>query len=633
MRVYQFFIYSVLLLAQAFAQMPEEEASLTRALVDYQSLQTELNELLKLKSADCSLETDPSRGESSCLLKNYCQMPAVDKDSPILYQNKKGQKIVNEQYYNIRNSINACLREKYSDEIAEKRDELTQRLGSVHLQKIIAANKALIALTAKHGQGAKLQRISAEILNISMEAGINNEAAVWGMLKSGREELLAVLTLAEKRTKNKLHPDIKKKLVEIEYLKANPLFLEEVASFEKELLPQFSPKDPFFDWSLLTDASAAGGPKALAKNREQLVKKSQEAYALFEETQKDIITYLNEKKTQKNLNEIERIIERVKTIKFNTPRLTAEVREYCKYPNAFYNASNHSFTLCPQYLNYPSIALKETIAHEMAHSFDSCNLSGNFYKNKGPEIFEEAPFEIEIIKTPVSGNFRNTRGETPVELNPKNKIQGPMLYADHPFSKTMSCLQDSRSVGAKVSDIEGLRQDAKAKLAALTKLGQNNGQNAEARGLNYFVANERDYFDHFQGCDNSSLGERVGRSQMQEAFADKISSEIIARDLKKLSREEARHSVLEIALSYGNICPNQTAAETKLRMYGIKEGCPEYLENMSNEKKILLQLERIDPSFDPHPSAVIRIEKNLLANPATRQLLKCPKDRGVLYCE
>lgn len=633
MRVYQFFIYSALLLAQAFAQIPEGEPSLTRSISDFQTLQIELNELLKLKSADCLPETGPSLGESSCLLKNYCQMPAIHKDSALIYQNDKGEKIVNEEYYNIRNSINACLREKYSDEISEKRDELTQKLGNAHLQKIIAANKALIALTAKHGQGAKLQRISAEILNISMEAGLNNEAKVWGMTKSSSEELLAVLNLAEKRTKNKLHPDIKKRLVEIEYLKANPLFLEEVASFEKELFPQFSPKDPFYDWSLLTNSSAAGGPRMLANNREQLVKKSQVAYALFEETQKDIITYLNEKKTEKNLKEMERIIERVKTIKFNTPRLTAEMREYCKYPNAFYNSRNHSFTLCPQYLNYPSIALKETIAHEMAHSFDSCNLSGNFYKNKGPEILEEAPFEIEIIKTPVSGNFRNTRGEVPAELNPKNKIQGQMLYANHPFYSTMSCLQNPRSVGVEISDIEGLRKEAKAKLAALTKLGQNNPQNPEARGLNYFVANEREYFDHFQGCDNPNLGDSMGRNQMQEAFADKISSEIIARDLKKLSKDQARNSVLEIALSYGNICPNQTAAEMKLRMYGIKEGCPEYLENMSNEKKILLQLDHIDPSFDPHTSAVKRIERNLLAHPATRKLLKCPKDRGVLYCE
>lgn len=631
MRVYSFFICFtwLLVLGSALAEVPSD---LGAVLLDYQTLQKEVDDLLKIKKPDCL--PNPSADEKNfCELKNYCELKELHKDDPLIYQNEQGEKIVNDEYYEMRNNITSCLREKFADEIKEKKEELSLKLGNEHLKKILAANKLLSAQVSKYGQGNALSRISMEITNITLEAGLNAEAPVWGNKSSESSELLAVIALAEKRTRLKLNPEIKKTLIAIEQLKLNPSYKIELEKFESRIIPESTPKDPFYDWSQLLSEKAAGGTQKLKLNRQNLQQKSQDVYNVFEETRSDLLIFLNEKKNEKNSKQIERIIERVKTIKFNTPRLTAELKENCKYPNAFYNSRNHSFTICPQFLNFPRISLKETIAHEIAHSFDSCNLSGNFYKSMGPEIVEDAPFEVDIKKSPVLGNFRNTRGEEPKELKAKNKIQEKMLYADNPFSKTLSCLTDPRSVGALTPDLNELKRKALEELALLTKQNQNNDKNAKARGLNYFINNADDYFSYFEGCNNSNFGDSLGRSQMQEAFADKISSEIISRDLAHSSALSAKTKVLEIALGYGNVCPNETAVATKFRDFAVKNGCGDFIENMSNEKRILSEMNLVDPAFNPHPEVQKRLENSLMAHPTIRRVLQCPTDKGVKYCE
>ncbi|MGZ3790678.1 MAG: hypothetical protein ACXVCQ_19295, partial [Bacteriovorax sp.] len=449
-----------------------------------------------------------------------------------------------------------------------------------------------------------------------------------------RNDLAAFLAQAEKRTKITLNPEIKKTLVEIQYLKKNQLYTEEVDVIEKALVPEVKSKDPFYDWALLTNEKAAGGTKALEENRARLINKTQEAYATFQDTQKEIVGYLESQKNEGNIDKIERIIERVKTVRFSPPRLTKTVEEHCKFPNAFYSINDHSFTVCPQMLDYPKMALMETMAHEISHSFDSCNFSGKMYKTRGPMLTEDAPFEVDIKMDPVSGNYQNTLNADPEGMNPKNRIQDKALYADHPFSKTLSCLQDSKSVGAQAVNLEEIKKKTKEKLAELTRIGQNTPNDPMARYLNFLNDHQKEYFDYFQGCDLSdNYGDTVARSQMQEAFADKMASEVIARKLKNASKIEAEKSVLEIVLAYDDVCMNEGTGATKVREFAVKEGCPHYFENMSEEKKILSALNIADPKFDSHPEEAIRIDRNLLAHPEIRKALKCTNDKGIKYCE
>ena len=421
-------------------------------------------------------------------------------------------------------------------------------------------------------------------------------------------------------------------MVEIEYLKKNTTYTDEIQTFEKNLIPQVSIQDPLLDWKLLTDEKAAGGLKALMDNRKMFTEKTQNAYALFQETQKEMIEYLGSIKNPLNSEKIDRIITRITTIRFNPPRLSPTLILECKSPNAYYDTDTHSFTICPQMLNYPKMALVETIAHEITHSFDPCTMSGKFYQLKGPLVVEVAPFEVDIKMSPVLGNFKNTMEEDPYLPDLKKRQQDKLLYKDNPFAKTISCLQDPLSVGAQTIKLDEMRLKAKEKLAELTRLGQNTEKNPEARELNYFNEHEEDYFNYFQGCDASESGS-LGNNQIQEAFADKISSEIVARKLNTLNREDAQKSFLEITLSYGNICANESQDVIKLREFAIKENCPKYSENMINQDRILKSLKIIKPDFDTHSESAKRIEKIHLAHPGIRKALKCTPHSEAKYCE
>lgn len=629
MRVYLFFICLISFSAQLFAE--SEDESLKTSVEKYQSVQKELDELLRLKTADCAPGTklDPSR--TYCSVKDFCSRSEVHIDEPILYQNDKGEKIINEQYYQTRGDVRSCLQEKYVDEFKAMREELTTKLRTNHLKKIIAANRELTRLADKFHQGSNIQKISAEILTMSVELGMSGVISDWEKDRATRVDLASLLSKAQQRTKLSLHPKIKETLIEIQYLKQNHLYNDEVAEVEREWVPEVKIKDPFFEWELLKDEKAAGGKEALALNRARLVNKTQEAYYLFQDVQKDMISYLESKKNEKNLKNIERIIERIKTIRFNPPRLTDKVYQKCKFPNAYYSGANHSFTICPQMLDFPKIVLREAIAHEIPHSYDSCYFSGKMYKTNGPSVVSEAPFEIDIKMNTVVGNYKITLDEDPEGLELKNIIQDKALYIDHPFSTTLSCLQDTKSVAAQSMELETIKIKTDEALAKLSDLGENNSHNKKARVINFLESNQKDFFAYFQGCHLD--GNTLARTQMQEVLSDKISSEMVVEKLKSLPKEEVEKAILEIGLSYGDLCTNEGNDSAKFRAFAISEKCPKYFENKILEDKIVAGLEAMAPAFEPHPETSIRINRNLLAHPAIRKVLKCPDDSKVKYCE
>lgn len=629
MRVYYIFICLLIHSSLLLAAGSDDEPTLEDTVKEYTTLQKSIDSLLKIKTPECHPEGKP--GVNFCSIKDFCSISDVHTDAPILYQNAKGEKILNDAYYKDRADLNSCLREKFADDIKDKRDALNTQLGNDHLKKIIAANKKLNVLTDKFKEGAKIQKISSDILTMSLEEGIKGDTSAWEKDQASRAELLVVIARSEKRTKTTLNPDIKKALVEIQYLKKNPIYKEEVARFEKSFFPDTKLKDPFVDWSLLLDESAAGGKKALEENRAKITQKTQDAYALFKDTQLELIAYLDGKKTAVNADKIERIKERITTIRFLPPRLTKELKDDCATPNAFYSSENHSFTVCPQMLEFPKMALMETMAHEISHSFDSCFNSGKIYKKKGPMVVEEAPFEIDIKTDPVLGNYTNTFYEDPEDLKLKDRIQDKMLYADHPFVQTLSCLQDPKSVHAEAINIDDIKKRTKEALSELTKLGQNNPSNGKARYLNFLNEHE-DFLNYFQGCDYSTSGGNLGKTQLQEAFADKMASEVVARKLKSVSKAEAEKSILEISLTY-DVCSNEGFGTTKLREFAVDKGCPNFFENKTLEDKILVGLNAVKPSFDPHPDSNIRVERNILAHPGIRKALNCGVDPGVKYCE
>ncbi len=616
---------------KVFAQ--ETERALSDAVKDYSTLQSDIEKMLKLKCPECEALSGSTTSRPLCSIKDFCEKPEIKKDDPVIYTNESGEKILNDRYYNLRDEVRSCLREKFSDEIAVKREEMMEKLKTQHLQKMMAANKKLLQLMSRYNQGNAVAKVSGKILNMSIEAGLYGDELGWDKKGTTPASLTSIISQAEKELKMTLVPEIKKTLVEIQYLKYNPTYEQEVEAMDRALIPEVTPADPFYDWKKLTDAKAAGSQAKLLENQKKLTEKSQQAYDLFQETRSDILTYLDSKKTRSNAAMIERAKEKVKSISFNPPRLTDTLEKHCQGPNAFYSAKTHSFTICPQMLNFPKIALIETISHEVAHSIDSCNLSQVFIQKKGPSIAEEAPFEIELKTTGPQKNFTSALYGS--DYNPSSVLQGPMKYKDHPFSSTMSCLKNPKSVGAKTISVGEVTKEAKAALIALkAKTKGTEKNNTDVSYLQFLNDHGREYFEYLEGCSFNSDGPKgMLRSQMQEAFADKISSEIVAVKLKGKSKTEAEKAILEIGLSYSKMCPNYAPAEKKLIDFAEKEGCKNFFANRTMQEKILRGMDLTDPEFDEHPETSVRLDRNLLAHPDIRKSLQCSANKGVMYCE
>lgn len=619
-----FFLFSLLIMIHAagpVALAEDSERTLGDALKDYSTLQAEIDHLLKIKMPECT----PGIGNTSdknplCSLKSICERPELAHDGPVLYKNAAGETIFADNYYSTRSVLNTCLKDKFADEIAAKKDELLQKLGADHLKKILFANRKLSDLTQKYKQGSAIQKISSAILNMSIEAGLANDDFSWEKQATSRNDLLAIISKAEKKTKLKLNSEIKKTLVEIQYLKNNPDYIREAEKLNAQLIANVLPEDPFYDWSKLDDE----------KNRKLLTQKTQNAYDLFKETANEMTLYLASKKTKKNAAMIDRMLEKIKTIRFDPPRLTEMLTKHCAFPNAFYTPKTHSLTICPQMLNFPKAALMETLAHEMSHSIDSCNFSAKFFKSRGPMVTEDAPFDIDIKMDPSLGNFKTTYDDE----GSGTKVQDKVKLADHPFARTMSCLQKEKSVGAEGINAQAILKKVETALEDLRKAGQDLPNNAQAVYLHHLKENGKEYFDYFGGCDLSNNGgDGLLRSQMQEAFADKMASEIVARKIAKQTKAEAEKTILEIAISYENICFKEGKTDKMLRDFAVKEGCNQFYENKSEEEKILSAVNMASPDADPHPKTNARIERNLLAQPQIRKTLSCGVDRGVKYCE
>ena len=616
-----------------FILYAQTEDSLVDAVKNYQTFQKDLNETLRSKTNDCSLSLRNNPDRLFCTVKDFCSLSGIHFEEAIIYQSNDGEIIQNEDYYADRNELRSCLKEKYADDIVLKKNDLNNQLMSNKYKKMLVANDLLNLLTKKYNQRIKIQKISSRIMSMAIEKGIAGGASSWDKENVSKSELGEVIARAEKKEKLLLNREVKKVLIEIQYLNEDRSYQNEVNDLDNKLFPEIKAKDPFSDWSLMTNEKAAGGKKELLKNQNKLLEKTQMAYGLFKETQSEMISYLETTKNEKNIESIERIIQRVKTIHFNPPRLTERLSGKCTQPNAYYNYSDHSFTICPQSLLNPKISLIETIAHEIAHSFDSCRNSGRMVKSRLPQIVEEAPFEIEISMDSNPVNYENTLFDDAENLNPKSIIQEKVKFADNPFIKTLSCLQDSKSLGVKTINPKDIKLLANIKLLELKNLGQEVATSKKAKIIDYFLKHQQDYFDYFQGCDHAENADTLLRSQLEEAFAEKISSEVMARKLSLLSKSDAQIKILELILSSGGVCTDKSKANINIEELKILEGCPRYFENMTEEKKILAAASLIDSRFDTHSEPAKNIDRVLLAHPEIRKVLNCPKDEGIKFCE
>ncbi len=604
---------------------------LTSAIKDYATLKNEIDRILSAKTVDCSMEEN--KNQVNCSYKNFCDILSKNKDQAVIYSDKSGGTIYNSNLDRDAKILKACLAETLETEIQAKTADIIKAKKLNHIKKISDLNKKLKTLLLKNNENAKLQIINSEIINLSLLFASENRTINWDKKDASTLELEQDISRAEKNTKTKLTLETKKTLIEMHQLIMNPIAQEEEKEIFESLFPDVKNNNIFYNWSLLTDAKKTGSKKKLESNQALYQKKVQEAYNTFKEVKENMISYLENLKNNENKNEINRSIEKLKTIKFNPPTLSHLVTSNCETPNAFYSSQTHSFTLCPQYLENPKIVLIETIAHELAHSFDPCNLSSGLTKKLGPEIIEEAPFDVKIKVDSILGNYSAYPYDE--KLSSKNIFQAPMKFSDNPFKSVIQCLQTSESVDAKILDQSELKKKLTKTINEIKENGLDDNKGGPYKYYDFLEKNLDSYLEFKAGCNLKKMGIDMGLSQIQEAFADKIAVDITAKEISKLNKSEAEDKILAIIANYSEACPNLNNVDNKLVELATKYQCPDFFASKSTEQKIIKGLIYLDQeNTDSHANDEKRINRILLAHPEIQKILGCEqKIKGVKYCE
>lgn len=607
-----------------------ETHSVLDALKEFNQLQAELNHLFEKPVITCQINEKDLNGARSdfdrCSLMNYCKKFIGQTDSPNLYQGTDGT-IVNDQFFREQNTWAQCLKITYKDDVAQKVEEFSRAQKAKHLKEVLILNQKLQANLKKNNEFSKMGMINIELINSNLSNELNADET-----SDEPVDLKQRINLAETKLKIKLSPSTIDLLVAIEQKTNDKKYIEESKSFEASLFPSLKPTNLFSNMANFTDVAVAGNTKKLIQNQKIYNQKSSEVYNYFFEAKKDLVEYLMSKRTLFNKNEIDRAVTRVKLIKFKTPSLGEDFVKACENPNAWYSSNNNTMTICPGWLDRPKMFLYETFAHELSHSIDPCNLSApmKIKSSKADEV-EEAPFEV-TLKMEELNQSQVLFGETSND-SLKSSDQKIMNVKDHPFYKMLSCLQDPKSIGAIVPNVQQIQQQIDSELDFFNKSGRSNSTDTYYSYLKFAKDNLGQFNDQYGLCHFQSS---AGVSQIEEAFADKMASELIAKKLAAMPKEVATREMEKIILGDLNtddaLCPKGPNIE-KMKAHGVEVGCDVYFANKAKAEKMAIALEMSSHfNKDSHPLLINRFDRLIFAHPTLRKILNCSPN-GVKYCE
>lgn len=600
----------------------QDEVTLEKAVVDFSRLQKDINQVFESGRTYCSNDYPVYKSSSNCTLSNYCEKFKKELDGPVLYA-KDGEQILNESFVTENYILRSCYKGTFKDDIKIKVEEFEAERKSKYLKEVYDLNSKLKALLLKTNENNKYARLNQEIIEMNLKASINGEEAL---------PLAEAIAIAEKKLKVKLSPEALRLTLLIDQKTSDKTYLKESKIFERKLFPELVLPNPFYDFDNFTDLDVAGGEKKLIQNQAEYSKKAQEVADTFLEAKNTLIDYLTKKKTKSNQSMIDRAIERVKLVKFKTPSLSDDFKVACEFPNAWYNTESNTMTVCPQWFNQPKINLFETLAHELSHSIDPCNFSAplKIKSSKADEV-EAGAFDLSLNLEKI--NQSETLFGKLDNQDLREKDQKCASVKDYPFKSMLSCLQSDQSIGAKIPDLKLMKKKMEETLERFKAQGRNPESDIDYRYLKEALSNFDKYKEQYGLCHSKTFG---GVSQIEEAFADKMASELVAMKLSKTPSKDAQKEIEKIVLySLNNgqmICP-AGEQKKKMRQMGVALGCKEYFENKKAGEKMAIGLSIVKKEqLESHPSMDQRINKIFFAHPKLREILGCGKD-GAKYCE
>ena len=643
--------------AQSFND-PIEKFKWEEVLSKFKNLESTLKSSFESKNS-C---TPISKGliKDDCSFLGFCKIISKNIDKPYLYQGKDGGKIPNYMLSSLEKNAKFCFMQVGQKFKAENQTEGTEenpfkeqqlKMQRAHLDLIKAVQE-----TKSEVDYMKFQQIASEFALEDLED--SDEPMVFGNGPKSKEEIETEFDTISKEANIKLPAIVKEKFVESTLsmnMDFGTLGGDQFGQSEKSLN-----QNPFLDNALVTNIKSAGSKEKVLKNQKTIKDSFDNAENIFQKSKINIIKMLDQKISKQPAAKAQytAMKKRIESIRFETPDVGGFMGQMsCPGPNAFYNPASHSFTLCPQILEFPEASLKAIIVHELGHSIDPCIMSQPLLKISNTKLNElmympnepteeekekerkrllklgQIPFRIEKEKyddeymVDFLGTAKRSLDNRYSNYDSKLSSAG-IFFKNNPTLKVINCLASEGSVGARTSAKEETLENLnhaieQAKLAGATESDPN------YQTLLKTKENFNNIFDEIGAC-----GFLPGNSQIQEAFSDWLAAEVLGQDIKEIKDEEkTRYSFESFGFFLAMGCKSGNPAVEKDVTNFMKDmGCIP-TDNDSTLSQVQTLMNQANSSRDVHSHSIDRVQKIFISEPHIKKALGCKETAGGKHCE
>jgi hypothetical protein len=305
-------------------------------------------------------------------------------------------------------------------------------------------------------------------------------------------------------------------------------------------------------------------------------------------------------------------------------------------------------------LQLPSAGIKSIIAHELAHSIDPCLASMELvtvHPSAKEEVMQKE-FARQMQEFEKQQEQNGVYSYKPVLKQPESKVKyaadflglvsqnsmtdqvSPAIsLKTNPFTSTIECLKSRESIAARATsdaEVQKIMTDA---IDNLKKTGATEENSEQLKSYNKALSSLSERMGKNGAC--SFMPGQSGQSQVQEAFADWVATEVLGKDVERADAAKKKDMAFEsMAFFLALECPAKTNASTKAKelLTAMKCGGESSISDLNSI------YDAMGRNSDSHPFGQARVNRLFLAQPQIAKALGCEgKKTGgeaeVKHCE
>lgn len=350
------------------------------------------------------------------------------------------------------------------------------------------------------------------------------------------------------------------------------------------------------------------------------------------------------------------MIRRIELIKYKAPKANNLFAGSCSSPNAYYDFSQHEFTICPQLLQTPDASLQMIIAHELGHSIDPCIASYPLEKHSGKQkpvpgaegaaearkimlekmsyvdFNPKVPQQSSDLYSSFESESVNEMYQIAYENHQVTRVLEGIPLTQNPFESVITCLKGGGSVAARMGDIAGAKKNVLENMSNLRASGASEAH-PQMKALQETLNRLNSHYVEKEACGYMGIDE--GPSQMQEAFSDWMATEVIANKMNAIGKAGDTEKAKQIAFEANGIFVATSCESVQLDLFKSitdalsQAGCIRRTDTLNQD------LENMSRQADEHPENHARASRIFMAHPEINLALGCkqPFLGGAKRCE